>query len=397
MAGKDSVQEQARSIPVFGGFDVIVVGGGVAGACAAVAAAREGCRTVVIEKETVPGGLATLGLVAYYLPLCDGAGHQVAGGLAEEMLRLSIKYGPGEIPQPWRDAGSTEERKKQRYALQFNPPSFALAIEEWLLGNGIRLVYDTRFCSVLMHGKRIDSVVVENKSGRMAFQGGVVIDASGDADVCACAGEDTCRSSDNKRSGWYFELRGGSPALIQGGPAADMRLQKNERGYAGDDFEDVSEMVIDSRNTILDLVRNALSPDRTEGYPVMIPSIPQLRFTRRLSGLMSVREGDDGAKYNDCIGNIGDWRKPGPVYQIPYRALIGKNVDNLIACGRCISATDSGGEIIRSIPGCAITGQAAGVAAWLAVRDGQSVGNIDIQELQKTLRKQGALIKQQNL
>ena len=83
-----SLREAARSVPVVGAFDVAVVGGGVAGVAASVAAARNGVTVCLIEKACAVGGLATLGLVTVYLPLCDGKGRQVMGGLAEELLKL---------------------------------------------------------------------------------------------------------------------------------------------------------------------------------------------------------------------------------------------------------------------------------------------------------------------
>ena len=79
-------------------YDVAVVGCGVAGVAAAAAAARMGAKTVIIEKTCTPGGLATAGLINIFLPLCDGNGTQVTFGLADELIRLSLKYGPGKIP-----------------------------------------------------------------------------------------------------------------------------------------------------------------------------------------------------------------------------------------------------------------------------------------------------------
>ena len=82
-------------------YDVVVCGGGIAGIAAALAAARGGARTCLLEKEYALGGLATLGLIVIYLPLCDGDGVKMSGGIAEELLKLSLKYGPGEIPEVW--------------------------------------------------------------------------------------------------------------------------------------------------------------------------------------------------------------------------------------------------------------------------------------------------------
>ena len=91
-------------------YDVVVCGGGVAGVAAALAAARHGARTCLLEKEYALGGLATLGLIVVYLPLCDGEGVQMSGGLAEELLHTALKYGPrraagrlaGPPRHPWR-------------------------------------------------------------------------------------------------------------------------------------------------------------------------------------------------------------------------------------------------------------------------------------------------------
>ena len=95
-------------------YDVIVAGGGIAGVSAALAASRNGAKKVLlIEKQYALGGLATLGLITYYLPLCDGKGTQVSFGIAEELLRLSMKYGAQEMyPDSWLEEGKEEKRKE---------------------------------------------------------------------------------------------------------------------------------------------------------------------------------------------------------------------------------------------------------------------------------------------
>ena len=87
------ITEQERRIPVFTSCDVAVVGGGIAGVSAALAAARHGKKVLLLERMFSLGGLATLGLVTIYLPLCDGNGRQVSFGIAEELFRLSIQDG----------------------------------------------------------------------------------------------------------------------------------------------------------------------------------------------------------------------------------------------------------------------------------------------------------------
>ena len=98
-----TVTEPQRELPVSEECDVLVCGGGIAGVAAALAAARTGARTLLLEREYMPGGLATLGLVTIYLPLCDGEGHQVSTGIAEELLRLSVVHGMEQsaLPTAW--------------------------------------------------------------------------------------------------------------------------------------------------------------------------------------------------------------------------------------------------------------------------------------------------------
>ena len=159
--------EAARELPVAGEYDVAVAGGGVAGIAAALAAARHGARTVLLERMYLLGGLATAGLVTIYLPLCDGEGHQVSFGLAEELLRLSVSRGfePGGGTQPDRDGGAwllrndPEERKKERFMAEFNANIFALLAEELLRENGVDILYGTAIAGVSTDGDRIRAVI----------------------------------------------------------------------------------------------------------------------------------------------------------------------------------------------------------------------------------------------
>ena len=113
--------------------DVLIVGAGIAGVSAALAAARNGQNVILLEREYGLGGMATLGLIAIYLPLCDGMGRQVSFGISEELLKLSIKYGAdGPLPSAWLENRSLEERKAQRYRVQFNRNMFALLLEQLL-------------------------------------------------------------------------------------------------------------------------------------------------------------------------------------------------------------------------------------------------------------------------
>ncbi|MGI6081538.1 MAG: FAD-dependent oxidoreductase [Limnochordia bacterium] len=388
------VREPERDIPVIGEYDVVVVGGGIAGAAAAIAAAREGASTCLIEKENALGGLATLGLVEVYLPLCDGKGRQVIGGLAEELLLNSIKYGPGKVPECWADKnGDIEARIKQRYRLTFNPASFIISLEERVLEAGVQLMYDTRVCNVLLKEGRIEAIMVENKSGRLALRAKNVVDASGDADVCFLAGEKTASLNTNRRAGWFIANVDGRVETQHMTDPLRKDPPPGARTYAGDDWKDVTALNIDSRKMTMewiDRLRQDRGYDRV--YPLVLPSIPSFRMTRRLVGAFELDEADDKRFFSDAIGMTGDWRKPGPVFYIPYRSLVAVRTKNLIAAGRCISVTTSAWDITRAIPTCALTGEAAGVAAGVSARTCQQLSELDVHDLQGRLREYGAII-----
>ena len=120
--------------------------------------------------------------------------------------------------------------------------------------------------------------------------------------------------------------------------------------------------------------------------------MPDFRVTRTLAGAFELAEAHDHVWFDDAIGLIGDWRKAGPIFALPYRIVAATKTANLLVAGRCVSAQRDGAEITRVIPTCSVTGQAAGAAAATIARDGGSVQTLDVPALQNRLREQGALI-----
>ena len=386
-------------------FDVVVVGGGMAGVAAAIAAARHSARVCLIERYCALGGLATLGNVAVWLPLCDGRGTQVIAGLAEELLKLSVAEIRTESPSAWflrpptcwNEGGDLEERIRHRYRVSFNPAAMMLVLEKLVVESGISLLYDTRFCAVHLQEGRLTHIVVENKSGRTAFSSKVFIDASGDADVCFAAGEATESLASNVLAGWFYTLTSGKLTLHKLSRAYDTAgTTENAEGpfFRGDNAEEVSAHIVESR----DLVRERLaelradSPDR-DVQPFASATIAGHRMTRRLVAEVGLAEQDAHRWFDDTIGLSGDWHRPGPVYAIPLRALRGVRHPNLLAVGRCISAQGYAWEALRAIAPCVVTGEAAGTAAALAATEGDGdVARLDVPALQDELRRQGVLL-----
>jgi NADPH-dependent 2,4-dienoyl-CoA reductase/sulfur reductase-like enzyme len=151
-----TVFEEKRETPIKCSCDVLVVGGGIAGIAAAAAAARNGANVMLLEREFSLGGLATLGLITIFLPLCDGQGNQLVCGIGEELLKLSIAHGAeANYPKAWLENGTREEKIEKRYMTQFNPHLFALSAEKLLTRLGVTILYGSLACGVF-RGRRKD-------------------------------------------------------------------------------------------------------------------------------------------------------------------------------------------------------------------------------------------------
>ena len=133
--------EETNRVRVAGEYDVVVAGGGVAGIAAALAARRAGKRALLIEKSLKLGGLATLGLINLFVPMCNGRGTPIIGGMCEELLRLSIRLGYDSLPEAWRECG-VHPGEQSRYVTRFSPDIFAMELSRLLDDEGVDILYD---------------------------------------------------------------------------------------------------------------------------------------------------------------------------------------------------------------------------------------------------------------
>lgn len=387
---------ESLSTPVSYTADVLVAGGGIAGIAAALAAARSGARVMLLERGFMLGGLATAGLVTIYLPLCDGEGTQVSFGLAEELFRLSMEHGAEDrYPTPWLENGTKEERCAQRYEVQFNAQLFAISCERVLREAGVKILYGASAVAVSEQGGRIEHVIIESKSGREAIAvSRCVVDATGDADICHLSSAKTAlHGYDNALAGWYYYFSKGEYKLKMYG-YAPIALRRNpalltgpigKKGYKGTSVEGVTSFVLDSHAAIEADILSRREGGEEDLVPTTIATTPQFRMTRRLDGLYVMEEAEVKKHFDDSIGMVSDWRARGPVFEIPFGTLRGKEVKNLLAAGRCISVADDMWDITRVIPDCAVTGEAAGVAAAMT----DDLDTLDISALQRELVARG--------
>lgn len=411
------ITEQSKSIPVLGEWDLIVVGAGLSGVAGAIAAARLGLSVCIIEKQYSPGGLATLGNVTMWLPLCNGKGIQVTSGLAEELLKLSVKdisdtplpeakkesfanAGIRPIPDCWKPNGDLEIRAHTRYEVDFNPSSYLIALEKLLLDNHVDIMYDTRVCGVVKNNKKqslIDFLIIENKSGRMAAGSKVFIDATGDADIAYFTGEDTTFCNANVPASWAYTWgSNGFKRRLFSNPYSPLATRDSYEGpfFRGDIAEDVTAQLIASRRILREKLEDIRRKERDPNMQVFLPpAMPDLRMTRRINGRKIMKNEHMYQWLEDTIGLVGDWRKPGPVYPISFGSICCRKTDNLLVVGRCMSADNDIWDVLRVFPPCAVTGEAAGTAAAIAVsEDKRDASNVEIVKLQNQLKAQGVLL-----
>jgi len=392
---------EENKVKILDDYDVIVIGGGIAGVSAALAAKRNGCKTLLVEKSVMLGGLATLGLIAIYLPLCDGNGRKIIGGIAEELLHLSIKYGYDNLPPEWASRPKVANTK-QRYQTIFSPPEFVIALDELMMDEGIDLLFDTVFSKPVVEDGICKGVILENKTGRVGYTAKVIVDTTGDADVMFRAGA-ACAESDNWLSYWAYttSLEKMQKAVQSGNIVNGIHLKwfgadafgkdavAGAKKYYGTDAREVTEFILEGRKL---LKKDLNREDRFKRTFLTLPGMPQLRTTRRICGYYELSEKDIFTHFDDSIGATGDWRKAGPIYEIPYRTLISPGIKNVITAGRTIASKGDAWEVTRVIPTASMTGQAAGTAAALAIKNKCSLDEVDVTSLQHILENTGVMI-----
>ena len=385
--------------------DVLVCGGGFAGISAALAAARQGSKVILLEKQFILGGLGTAGLVTVYLPLCDGCGRQVSFGIAEELLRLSVSMGAEDrYPHNWLDSDDKTKRtaEDKRFEVQYNPQLFAILAEQLLTESGVTILYGSYAVGVSRQGDKIDAVIIENKSGRQAISAKTVVDATGDCDIAHFAKVPTeTFKQGNVLAAWYYSLGQKGYNLNMVGFADIPDEQKNNankiellvsKRFTGLDGKEISEMVkLSHSSTLNDVIKNRKTDNTL--VPTSIATIPQIRMTRKIVGEYTLHDTEVHKFFADSVGMVSDWRKRGPVYEVPFSTLFSKAVKNLITAGRCTSVTDSMWDIMRVIPCCAVTGEAAGVAAAIC----DDFTKIDMEKLQNKLKENGVVLHEKDL
>jgi hypothetical protein len=430
--------------PVFAEVDVLVVGGGPAGICAGLAAARAGHETLLVEQANCLGGIATAGDHGHISTNAAWYGRQrVVGGIAWEIQGRVEAAGFG---------------VRTNYGSWFEVEGLKLVLEEMAREAGLRLLYYTQFAGALVEDGVVTGALIQNKSGRQLVRARRIIDCTGDGDVAASAGApfEVGRAGDEKCQPMtlMFHVGGIDFARIcafrQGDPglkntwaaaqaAGDMEPFQSQimgfeatptrpgfmhcnfthiTGVSATSAEDLTAATMEGRRQAFSMIPvfRKYVPGMEECFLVTTGAVVGTRESRRITGEVTLTENDMAERrtWPDSIGygafyfDLHNLDGPGMDrdtsyppedfrYQIPYRILVPRACENLLVAGRCVSVTHIALGSIRVMSQCMLTGEAAGTAAAQSLDEGVGLREITIARLQATLRGGGGILDESDI
>ena len=409
-------REPAREIPIVREADVLIIGGGPAGLAAAIASARCGARTVLVERFGYLGGTATASLMAKingFRNQVESDSLQAVRGIAEEIL-LEVKALDGLGKRPYRHKiyGGTPGQLECSYTI--DTETFKYVTLRMCVEAGVDLLFHSYFSTSIVEDGAAEGVLVENKSGRQALMARVVIDASGDGDVAARAGVPFWQTvgDEAKRlnDGLMYRIGFGA-SRPEGKIGCDFRTSSVVWGprlgpLNGIDADALSKAEIETRLKVFEdfAEKQERHPELADAGVLETPPMLGIRQTRFIEGeyRLTAKDAIEGRRFEDVVAI-----SPCPIiqyygyrrylehegYDIPYRCLVPRGIENLLVAGRCISSDQQPYESHRAMVPVMAIGQAAGVAAALAAEEGVSPRDIDVSDLQQELIAQGAELR----
>lgn len=434
----------SQKIQHLGDYDVIVCGGGPAGVCAGLSAARSGLRTLLVEQMGCLGGTATSGLHQKIAVFMGSLGQgEIVHGIAREIADRAVR----EFDADWNPNGGNN-------GLYVEIENYKYLLDRLAEECKLEVLFFTRVDDAIVDGGRITGIEISNKSGRFIANAKIVIDCTGDADAAYRAG---CRMMhgrdgdgkmqpvtimyrvggvDTQKARKYWgedaQLKTFCQYAVQNGYMRPWQTQlmgfwfnSHRPGQVNVNFThmhldgssafDQTKAMIEGRKQVHEAVRamRALVPGFDKSYLIDTASYPGVRETRRIYGeyVLTVDDIKNQTIFPDSIGLGGAYidihntegpgmdsksgftLPPGGYYSIPYRTLVPEKLDNLLVAGRCHSATHEAAGSTRWMAQCMVMGQAAGTAASLAVIDKIAPRKVDIGKLQAALMRDGARLK----
>ena len=452
-----AISEKARDTNVYREADVVVVGGGPGGIGAALAAARNGMDTVLVERYGHLGGMATGGLVTAIPVMSDIYGKRLLGGICWEWIKRLDEWNAAFYP-PENELGSDDKKLVKYWAdrsifatrlgkvvlsVNIDPEVMKCLLSDMMEEAGVKQVLHSWGTETVMDGVEAKGVIFESKSGRQAILGKVIIDSTGDGDLLPSAGaefedniepklrikklslefmmgnvdvhraEDFRFSQPQRHAELMSELEkmGGFPSGGRMFMKSGLKDQENfvmfDQRYTVSSQTDIDELArveITGRKNILRTY--AFYKRYVPGFEhcYLALSAPQLgtRGARRVHGeyMLTAKDMDSPEVFKDTIAvfpdlDRGEASLKHPHMYIPYRCLVPRTVENLLVGCRAFSSDDITNNYFNLIPHCIAFGEAAGTAAAIAVKNGIRVREVDSGVLQKQLNKQGVILPEE--
>ncbi len=447
-----TINVPACTLPVIAETDVLVAGGGNAGFVAAVAAARTGARTILVECQGYLGGCLTGTYATEPGFFSDSDGNLVVGGIGWEFIERMEQAGAAVVDRGW-------------WWAQIYPEATKMVALDMVLEAGVELYLHTWASELLMQDGFVKGVIVQSKSGRQVIEAGVFVDATGDADLAYLAGAPTEKLKPDelwqtsvdltvanvdpaKIVQWVranphrvglknipkdilspgihrmltLVVRGEETAIgeegrsfVHRGPMPTVKLLihpcisrvQGSVEIDGTDVRGLTYAQVEARRRAM--AHLADLRETVPGYEdaiVVGESHLGVRETRRIIGeyVLTVDDLRSNARWPDVVAlncRALDRHKKGEVFEyellqgnhdIPLRALIPRQVENMLVAGRCISSDHEANASLRGAATCLATGHAAGTAAALAAKGGARVRDLNIEALQGVLKEQGAIL-----
>jgi hypothetical protein len=445
-----AIQEPSRETKVCREADVIVIGGGPGGHAAAVAAARNGADTVLVERYGCLGGMGTGGLVTIIPNLCDMNGvQQIAGQCQEWIDRLDVRNAT-DYPSK-EEWGSTDQKRVKYwrnrsffcerldrviYSVHVDAEILKCVLNDMAEEAGVSVYLHSWGTEPIMDGNKVRGVIFQSKSGRQAILGKVVIDSTGDGDLLPYAGVDfesnippNFRIANLSLCFWVagvdfkkaeeFKLSqpekfaeqsrelmklGGYPGYFSGNlknQESIVWFHNRHPNTSQIDVEELTRIEFEGRKKML--ITHDYRKKHTPGFEksFIVLTAPQLgiRSSRRMIGEYKLTEYDlkSNEIYKDTIAVFPDLDRgkesmEHPLMYIPFRSLLPPKTENLLVACRAFSSDALVQEFFNLIPHCIAFGEAAGTAAALAVKDRIRVRDVNFDTLRDRLIKQGVIL-----
>lgn len=422
-----------KNIPIVGDYDVVVLGGGPSGVCAAIEAARNGAKVLLAEATGMLGGMATSGLVSPFMTVYDRDGEQaIVGGLYREIVERLAKVGGAILPEN-TDSPSLHTsfiEKYHRHVTPFDSFKLQLLLDEMTDEAGVEVLLYTRFADCISNGDKIESIILSALEGLISVRAKTYIDCTGNADVAAVSGVATYKGDEEsgvpQPGTLMFEVGGVDgekyneygqrpprPVKAYLTPDAGRYSVNHYRVFGVDatSSKSMSEGHRKARKQVLDaldVLRNE-TPGFENAELLQVAPVLGVRESRHIEGRykITVEDVSKGTKFDDRIAVYGFGMDVHPRneqmsgnfkieiaerYYIPYRSMLPKGCDNLLVAGKTVSCESQAAGGLRCMPCAMSMGQAAGLASAIAAEKGVSVGEIDVIALQKKLVEAGAIL-----